>query len=98
MGIKAGAEVYAIAGTSEKCAWLENELGVKKALNYKSADFKKSLNDIGYVDVYFDNVGGEILDLVLKRLKKGARIVLCGTPNSFFGSYGQLRGVYSKFS
>jgi len=93
-----GAKVIAIAGTDDKCKWLEDELGVDKALNYKSPtfvnDFKES---VGYLDVYFDNgrqlsfsfvcaftekfrlVGGEILDLCLTRLKKFARIVLCGT-------------------
>ena len=50
-----------------------------KALNYKSPtfheDFKKA---VGYLDVYFDNVGGEILDLALSRLNKNARVALCG--------------------
>jgi NADPH-dependent curcumin reductase CurA len=78
LGVKAGANVFAIAGTPEKCAWLEKELGVRKALNYKSERFREELKAVGYVDVYFDNVGGEILDLVLRRLNKGARIVLCG--------------------
>ena len=53
--------------------------GVEKALNYKSPtfhdDFKKH---VGYVDVFFDNVGGEILNFVLTRLNLHARIVLCG--------------------
>lgn len=51
-----GAKVIAIAGTDDKCKWLEDELGVDKALNYKSQnfvnDFKQS---VGYLDVYFDN-------------------------------------------
>jgi NADPH-dependent curcumin reductase CurA len=70
--------VFAIAGTPEKCAWLEKELGVDKALNYKSPTFKKEFKGIGFLDVYFDNVGGEILNMALGRLKKDARIVLCG--------------------
>jgi NADPH-dependent curcumin reductase CurA len=71
--------VIGIAGAADKCAWLENDLGVDKVLYYKSPtfhdDFKKA---VGYLDVYFDNVGGEILDLALSRLNKNARIVLCG--------------------
>lgn len=79
IGKKKGAKVFAIAGSKEKCEWLEKDIGVDKALNYKSPtfhdDFKKA---VGYTDVYFDNVGGEMLDFVLTRLKKQARIVLCG--------------------
>ena len=79
VGKKKGAKVYAIAGSQEKCEWLEKDIGVDKALNYKSPtfhdDFKKH---VGYVDVFFDNVGGEILNFVLTRLNLHARIVLCG--------------------
>ena len=79
LGKKKGAKVYAIAGSAEKCAWLEEELGVEKALNYKSAsffdDFKKH---VGMFDIYFDNVGGEVLNFALTRLKTHARIILCG--------------------
>lgn len=79
LGKAAGAKVYAIAGSPDKCEWLEKEIGVEKAFNYKSPtfmqDFKQS---VGYLDVYFDNVGGDILDFMLTRLNKNARIVLCG--------------------
>lgn len=79
LGKAAGAKVYAIAGTSEKCEWLEKDIGVEKAFNYKSPtfmeDFKKS---VGYLDVFFDNVGGDMLDSMLGRLNKDARIILCG--------------------
>ena len=79
LGKLAGAKVIAIAGTKDKCDWLENDLHVDKALNYKSPTFQKEFKDaVGYLDVFFDNVGGEILDLALTRLKKNARIVLCG--------------------
>ena len=76
-----GARVIGIAGSDDKCQWLERELGVDKALNYKSEsfyeDFKQS---VGYLDVFFDNVGGDILNFALTRLKQKARIVLCGKP------------------
>lgn len=74
-----GARVIGIAGSEDKCRWLEQELGVDKAINYKSKsffdDFKKH---VGYLDVFFDNVGGDILNFALTRLNKNARIVLCG--------------------
>jgi len=59
LGKAAGAKVYAIAGSDDKCLWLEQELGVDKAFNYKSRDFHKDMKKIGYLDVYFDNVGGK---------------------------------------
>lgn len=69
----------ALAGSDDKCAWLENELGVDVALNYKRSTFQEDFKmAVGYLDVFFDNVGGEILDMALKRLNKNARIALCG--------------------
>lgn len=53
-----GAKVIAIAGTDDKCKWLEDELGVDKALNYKHPDFVNDFKEsVGYLDVYFDNGG-----------------------------------------
>jgi len=83
LGKKAGAKVIAIAGSDEKCAWLEKELGVDKALNYKNKAFYDDWKSLGYLDVYFDNVGGDILDFALNRLNKGARIVLCGAISEY---------------
>ncbi|KAJ7650289.1 alcohol dehydrogenase [Roridomyces roridus] len=83
LGKRAGAKVYAIAGSPEKCKWLEQELGVDKALNYKSPTFRDDLRQIGFIDVYFDNVGGDILDMVLTRLNKGARISMCGAISQY---------------
>lgn len=57
LGKRAGAKVIAIAGADDKCEWLENELGVDKALNYKSKTFYQDWKALGYLDVYFDNVG-----------------------------------------
>ncbi|EKM58340.1 uncharacterized protein PHACADRAFT_252595 [Phanerochaete carnosa HHB-10118-sp] len=79
LGKKVGAKVIAIAGSKEKCDWLEKDLGVDKAINYKSPTFRKDFVEaVGYLDVYFDNVGGDILDLALRRLNQGARVALCG--------------------
>jgi len=56
-----GAKVIAIAGADDKCKWLEDELGVDKALNYKSPNFVNDFKEsVGYLDVYFDN-GGRFL-------------------------------------
>jgi len=84
LGKLRGAKVIAIAGTDEKCKWLEQDLGVDLALNYKSksfySDFKKK---VGYIDLFFDNVGGSILNFMLTRLKQNARIVLCGAISDY---------------
>jgi NADPH-dependent curcumin reductase CurA len=74
-----GAKVIGIAGTEEKCRWLREELKIDATLNYKSPAFHDEFkNEVGYLDVFFDNVGGEVLDFAMTRLKKGARIALCG--------------------
>ena len=74
-----GAKVIGIAGTEDKCRWLKDELKIDATLNYKSPSFREEFRKtVGYLDVFFDNVGGEILDLALSRLKQGARIALCG--------------------
>lgn len=64
LGKRLGAKVIAIAGNDDKCEWLEKELGVDKALNYKSPSFRKDFREIGYLDAFFDNVGGEILSYI----------------------------------
>ncbi|KAI0950972.1 hypothetical protein AcW1_008134 [Taiwanofungus camphoratus] len=84
IGKQKGAKVYAIAGSTEKCEWLEKDIGVDKALNYKSSTFHDDFkNSVGYFDVFFDNVGGDILDFALTRMNKGARIVLCGAISDY---------------
>jgi len=81
--------VYAIAGSADKCQWLESELGVTKALNYKDKDFYDQFkNTIKYFDVYFDNVGGDILNFALTRMKQNARIVMCGAISDYSTSSG----------
>ncbi|KAI9430994.1 hypothetical protein H4582DRAFT_1340254 [Lactarius indigo] len=76
-------KVIGIAGSDDKCRWLKEELKIK-ALNYKSPTFQDEFKDaVGYLDVFFDNVGGEILDLALTRLNKGARITFCGAISQY---------------
>ncbi|BGP42544.1 hypothetical protein JCM10450v2_006647 [Rhodotorula kratochvilovae] len=89
-----GCRVVAIAGGAEKCAWLRDDLGIETVLDYKSPNFKKDFRGIGYVDVCFENVGGEILDLVLSRLNKNARIALCGAIAAYNSSSPQGLQMY----
>lgn len=77
-----GLKVVAIAGSDEKLEWLRKEIGVDVAINYKAPDFREQIYAAGYADVYFDNVGGEILNLMLTRMAMRGRIVLCGTLTS----------------
>ncbi|KAK4124450.1 NAD(P)-binding protein [Parathielavia appendiculata] len=76
----AGARVIGTAGSEEKCRWLKEELGLDVALNYKDPDFKEKFKAAtpNYIDVFFDNVGGEQLDMALGRANKFARFVMCG--------------------
>ncbi|CAM1510215.1 Fc.00g005500.m01.CDS01 [Cosmosporella sp. VM-42] len=79
-----GAKVIGIAGSADKCAWLK-ELGVDVALDYKKADFEKQLEKAieGGIDVYFDNVGGRILELAIESMKESGRIVICGDISGY---------------
>jgi NADPH-dependent curcumin reductase CurA len=80
-----GATVLGLAGTDDKCDWLRNELGFDAALNYKDKDFAQKFRAAtkGFIDVYFDNVGGEILDMALARAKPFARFVMCGGVSQY---------------
>jgi hypothetical protein len=80
-----GCRVIGIAGGADKCAWLTGELGFDAAIDYKSQDVAKELRTLcpQGMDVYFDNVGGEILDAALTRLARGARIVICGAVSQY---------------
>ncbi|HEV2828417.1 MAG TPA: NADP-dependent oxidoreductase [Pyrinomonadaceae bacterium] len=75
-----GCRTVGIAGSDEKNDYLKQELGVDATINYKSGDVAQALKDAcpNGVDVYFDNVGGEVSDAVFPLLKHGARIVICG--------------------
>ena len=79
-----GCTVIGIAGGPDKCAWLE-ELGFDAAIDYKNDNVLKRLREVAPkgIDVYFDNVGGEILDAALANLRRGARIVICGAIASY---------------
>ena len=80
-----GCRVVGIAGTDEKCAWLTGELGFDGAINRRTADLGAELDRQcpGGIDIYFDNVGGPILDTVLTRMKLHGRIPLCGMISGY---------------
>ena len=80
-----GCRVVGIAGGAAKCDWVVKELGFDACIDYKAGNVKAALKEHcpKGVDVYFDNVGGEILDDVLARLARGARIVICGAISQY---------------
>jgi len=80
-----GARVIGIAGSPEKCAWVTAELGFDECIDYRREDVAARLKNLapGGVDVFFDNVGGELLDTVLRRLALRARVVLCGDISTY---------------
>jgi len=80
-----GCRVVGIAGGAAKCQFLIDELGFDAAIDYKSQNVKKALREAcpKGVDVYFDNVGGDILDDVLTQINMKARIVICGAISQY---------------
>lgn len=84
-----GARVIGVAGGTEKCAWVENQLGFDACIDYKSAD--KSLRDQlqaaapDGIDVYFDNTGGDILQTALFSMKMKGRVACCGAVSMYDG-------------
>lgn len=86
-----GAYVLGLAGSDDKVSWLKQELGFDDALNYKDKDFVAKFRAAtkGFIDVFFDNVGGEILDLALSRAKPHARFVMCGGISQYNSSKPQ---------
>ncbi|KAF1961821.1 NAD(P)-binding protein [Byssothecium circinans] len=76
--------VIGIAGGEKKCRWVES-LGADVCVDYKAPDFVEQLKRAtdGFVDVYFDNVGGEILDLMLTRIKRFGRVAACGAVATY---------------
>jgi NADPH-dependent curcumin reductase CurA len=88
-----GCRVVGIAGGPEKCAYIVDELGFDAAIDYKTENVRKALKELcpDRIDVYFDNVGGEILEAALARLARGARIVICGAVSQYNNHQG-MRG------
>ncbi len=94
-----GCTVIGIAGTADKCRWLTEELGFDAAIDYRNDDIGAALDRHcpNGIDVYFDNVGGEILDLCLARVATNARVVICGGI-SRYNATGPLPGPKNYFN
>jgi NADPH-dependent curcumin reductase CurA len=91
--LKGAGKVVGIAGGPQKCAWVVEELGFDAAIDYTAGDLSARLREacpVG-IDLYFDNVGGEILDACLAQLAMRGRVVLCGAIASY-NDRGELRG------
>jgi hypothetical protein len=90
-----GARVVGIAGGPHKVKHLIEELGFDAAIDYKSEDVDLRLRELAPegVDVFFDNVGGELLDVVLDQIVEGSRIVICGAISQYQGDISKgVRG------
>jgi NADPH-dependent curcumin reductase CurA len=80
-----GCRVVGLAGGPDKCRFLVDELGFDAAIDYKREDVREALRTHcpKRIDVYFDNVGGEILDAALANLARHARVVICGSISQY---------------
>jgi hypothetical protein len=80
-----GCKVIGIAGGNEKCKYVKEQLGFDEVIDYKNDNIYSALKKYcpEGIDVYFDNVGGEILDAALAKLRMNARIVICGAISQY---------------
>jgi hypothetical protein len=80
-----GARVIGIAGGAEKCAWLTGELGLDAAVDYKAGEVRRALRGLcpDGIDVYFDNVGGDVFEAALFNMANHGRIVCCGAVSLY---------------
>jgi NADPH-dependent curcumin reductase len=94
-----GARAVGIAGGPEKCARLTSDYGYDAAIDYKNDDVARALHQAcpDGIDVYFDNVGGEILDAALAQLAFRARVVICGAISQY-NETGPMRGPANYMS
>lgn len=104
-----GCRVIGIAGSEEKCRWCVEEAGFEACINYKTENLTEALDRHcpDGIDIYFDNVGGDILEAVVWRLALGARVILCGlmaqyntsempsgpNPGAFIRARATVRGL-----
>ena len=88
-----GCEVVGIAGGPKKCAYMKDTLGFDGAIDYKNENVYKGIKRElpKGIDVYFDNVGGEILDYALANLRMNARIAICGAISQY-NNRDQIKG------
>lgn len=90
--------VIGIAGGEAKCKWVEG-LGADVCVDYKAEGFRKRLKEVteGWANVYYDNVGGEILDFMLTRMAKYGRIIACGAVAEYNNSKERTTGLKNWF-
>jgi NADPH-dependent curcumin reductase CurA len=83
--LKGASTVVGIAGSNEKCTWLVDGLGFDAVVNYRTEDVGVRLRELcpKGIDLYFDNVGGQILDACLAQLAMRGRVVLCGAISTY---------------
>jgi NADPH-dependent curcumin reductase CurA len=89
---KGASNVVGIAGGPEKCKWIVDDLGFDAAIDYKSESVGRRLHELcpDGINVYFDNVGGDILDAALANLAWGARVVICGAISQYNAENGMV--------
>jgi hypothetical protein len=94
-----GCRTVGIAGGADKCRYLVADLGFDAAIDYKSEDVIEALRKScpAGINIYFDNVGGEILDAALAQLARGARIVICGAVSQY-NNTGPVQGPSNYMS
>ena len=92
-------KVIGIAGGPDKCKYVTEELGFDACIDYKHQDFAKNFVEASSsgIDIYFDNVGGELLDFALTRLNKNARVVICGAISQY-NNTGRVYGPSNYLS
>ncbi len=85
--IRGAARVVGLAGTAEKCRWLVDDLGYSHAINYREDNLGARLGELfpDGINVFFDNVGGRVLETALEHLAMHARVVVCGWISSDYG-------------
>ena len=94
-----GCTVVGMAGSDEKCSWLTDDLGFDAAINYKTQNIEDELDRLcpDGINIYFDNVGGDILDMCLERIAMNARVVICGGI-SRYNTAGPIPGPKNYFN
>jgi NADPH-dependent curcumin reductase CurA len=94
-----GCRAVGIAGGPAKCEWVVKELGFDACIDYKAGPVKDALKEHcpKGIDVYFDNVGGEILDAALAKLARKARVVICGAISQY-NNMGAVEGPKNYMS
>lgn len=95
-----GARVVGIAGGADKCREVVEDYGFDACIDYKSESLPEALRQHcpDGVNVYFDNVGGDVLDAALARLAQGARVIICGAISQYNVEGGNIRGPANYLS